>query len=261
MREYFDALKKSLAVFVIAFSFIIFPTFFELIEIFGKNKICYSLFQDLALLIGAIVTIIVINKEYKINIKSYIYKPDTSVLLNVILLAFFSSICTFYIMYRNEMGTGEVSFVRLIETFSGAIFPPIAEELVFRFGMLTILLTISNNSWVKKIVAAVFVTGIWGLIHFPDNIARVINLFIVGMILTIIYMTFSNIIYCIIFHAISNAVIYSIGLFCNPFKGMFYAFCISLALLSINIGWFIKNIFDYNKVKIKKFDTKLQIGD
>lgn len=102
------------------------------------------------------------------------------------------------------------------------LFVPVAEELVFRGGVLRKLLEISGQRkhWIAILVSA----AIFGLLHF--NLAQGVHGFIIGLILGWMYYRTRSVIPGIAFHWVNNSVAYAMfnlmpqmqdGMFTNMF--------------------------------------------
>ena len=231
MKEYLKAIKASFVIFIVGTAPVLIPTIFELSELFKSKTYYIDLIRNFSVIIGGIFVIFLMKKEYKIDIKKYIYKPKVDILVILIFLSTFYEICHFYLNYRNDMEEHKYKVQEIIGVYSNAIGAPIAEELIYRFGILTILLVASKKSRIKKAISLLFASIVFTLIHFPDTKSRLIELIVWAMIVSLIFIVFENIIYCMVYHMMSNAVLFSIGLFCRPFKGMKMVFIISLILL------------------------------
>jgi membrane protease YdiL (CAAX protease family) len=87
-----------------------------------------------------------------------------------------------------------------------AVWTPICEEILFRgfiYGGL-------RNSW-GQMPAAIFSAILFSLIHL--HLGLIIPVFIMGMILTLLYMRTKSIWPCILVHAINNAVTLTVVFF------------------------------------------------
>ncbi|MBD5159699.1 MAG: CPBP family intramembrane metalloprotease [Ruminococcus sp.] len=167
---------------------------------------------DLSIFIGAVLCIPVMKTQFYINAKDVFKKPAPDALLLVIAMAVTYTFITALTEYREVLSEPSDDIYTLSDWVGSGILAPVSEEIIFRFSMLSLLLVCSGRG--KKIVSFVLVSLIWSVIHFSGSLPRFIDIFIVGIILSIIFTESGNIIYCMIFHSIANIVIYIISI--NP---------------------------------------------
>ena len=178
--------------------------------IIGAEHIIFI--TDLSIFIGAFLCIMVMKTQFHINAKDVFKIPELKVSLLVTAMAVTYTIITALTEYREVLSEPSDEVYTLTDWIGSGILAPVAEEIIFRFSMLSLLLTCSGQ--VKKIVSSVSVSLIWAVIHFSGSLPRFIDIFIVGIILSIIFTQSGNIIYCMIFHSIANIAIYIISI--NP---------------------------------------------
>ena len=243
MKDFFKAIKSAFVVCIVGMSVVLIPTIVEILELFKNKTYWIDIIRNISIIAGGLLVVFVMNREYKLDIKNYIGKPRVDILLNIIFISVFYEICYFYIFYRNDMGGEKYSIQEIIGTMSGAIGAPIGEELIFRFGMLTLLFSVSHKSIIKKWVSILLVSIVFMLFHFPSSIQRALEIVVWSIFVALIYFAFKNIIYCIVFHMISNAVLFTIAMFCNPFVGMNIVFYFSVFLLVIALLVLVKNYY------------------
>jgi len=82
------------------------------------------------------------------------------------------------------------------------IFAPVAEEMVFRGGILRSLLRLTNgrNCW----MAIVFSALLFGVVH--GNVAQGVNAFLLGLLLGWMYYRTDSIVPGILFHWVNNTI-------------------------------------------------------
>lgn len=87
-----------------------------------------------------------------------------------------------------------------------ATVSPAAEELIFRFGVLTLLMIGARRNKVKTAFAMAVSILPWMMLHFPKTAPRAIDIILTGIILCMIYILSKNVFYSIAFHTAANAV-------------------------------------------------------
>ena len=112
---------------------------------------------------------------------------------------------------------------------------PISEELIFRLGMLSILLIGACKNKMKYAISVCFISIPWLAVHFPKNHLRIIDILIVSVIISTIYILTKNIIYCITFHMAANCVTMLSALTYKFFFAREYILYIALAALAITM--------------------------
>lgn len=165
----------------------------------------------MATVMGGILVAIIVKKEANIHLKDHVSKLDIKTAALIVALAFFESNAETLLLFKNQIDgfndkTIEIRSV-IFELLLVVVLAPIGEELIFRYGILTVLLLKSNNCF-KKILSVLFATSAWMIMHFPTNINRVIQLSIGGIILGYIYLKTKNLLYCWLFHMISNLTLF-----------------------------------------------------
>lgn len=205
MKNFFRCLGRVLIIFVVGLCPMLFGVIYSILSNGGEYE---SLIMSLSLLAGAFLCLLVLKRQYNIDIKKYIEKPKfkTSVLLIVMAIAYeMTVILTAYKPILSETESNNDIFIKVIECFSSVVFSPIAEELIFRFSMLSIFLIFYPNPS-KKIIAILITSVMWSLVHFSGYLPRIIDIIIVGILLGSIFIKYKNIFYCVFFHFSANLI-------------------------------------------------------
>lgn len=227
MKNYKSALGNIIVMWIVGLSPVIFPSLYF---VFSDGKYL-NIGMAIAMLLGGFLSIYVMKKEYHVNIKNYLRKPDTKTSLLVMATAVFYVITVMYVVYMPLMeGETEIDALKVVELTFFSIASPIGEELVFRFSMLTLLLIAAQNSRIKTVFSIVLVSVLWMMIHFSGNSLRSIDIIIVGMMLGFIFLKSKNIIYCIMFHITANVITYSVAVFNQWFLEREYILFISVPM-------------------------------
>ncbi|MDE6539794.1 MAG: CPBP family intramembrane metalloprotease [Ruminococcus sp.] len=179
------------------------------VEIFGEKY--GSFIMDLSIFAGALLCVFVMKKQFNINAKDVFKMPKPDELLLVIAMSVIYTVIIALTEYREVLSEPSDEIYNVTDWIGTGLLAPVSEEIIFRFSMLTLLLM--SAGFGKKIISFILVSVIWAVIHFGGTLPRFIDIFIVGIILSIIFTKSGNIIYCMIFHSIANIVIYIIS--CN----------------------------------------------
>jgi membrane protease YdiL (CAAX protease family) len=88
--------------------------------------------------------------------------------------------------------------------FSSLVHAPIVEELVFRHALFTIL-----TRWWTPLAAAVMASAMFSASHlrWEDSTHATIGFFVSGMLLQWLYVRYRSVIFCMLAHATSNAIV------------------------------------------------------
>ena len=154
-----NGLGNALLMWIVGVSPIILPVIYTVI--------CYAINIDdklsdigmaVSTFLGGLLSIFVMKKEYQVDIKEYIRKPDTKTLILIIAGSIFYAITAMYIIYQPLLvGETEVNAFMIVELVVFSTLAPVGEELVFRFAMLTILLITAKNNRFKIMFSIVSV--------------------------------------------------------------------------------------------------------
>lgn len=218
--KFFEYIKEILVVYVIQYLLIIISSFiaFKLgynISIFINNEFYYIL-----LTFNIILSIYLIikykTKESKIDPKGLISSIFIVIAIAIILnmLFFLSGLQT----------SGTISNKLLLLIITSGLLGPIVEEYLFRKILLTRLL--KNYSKIKSILIASIIFAV-----FHTSLNGLIYAFILGVILSYIYLKYNNIKIPIICHMISNIII----LFLTDFNMLILSISIILLVIGLNI--------------------------
>lgn len=245
VKSYIKMLGLSLVIFLVGISGMIFSSLF----LDGiKLKMLQEFIISLALLLGGILVVYVVNEKSGSRFKDFSTKVKSDITIIVILLAVFESYLSLFLFFGDRIGDkpeklGLISLV--LQVIDSIIIFPIAEELIFRYGMLTLLFKV-DDSKLKVIISVIFNSFLWTLMHCPNDWSRVGQLMISGSILGYIYYKCKNILYCIIYHVVTNIVLYYALYRLEIFIGKKYLLYIYL------IGFFIILIFFVIKINSKR---------
>lgn len=201
-----------------------------------------SLIMDLSLFAGALLCILVMKKQFNIDAKEVFKKPQPDSLLLVVAISLIYSVITALTEYRAVLSEPSGEMYSLADWIGAGFLAPVAEELIFRFSMLSLLLMSGGRG--KKTASFVVVSAIWAVIHFSGELPRFIDIFTVGIIFSLIFNKTNNILYCMIFHSIANIAIYIISI-----NSIFFADKIWILYIIIPVFIALMGIFLTKKVK------------
>jgi len=244
MNKYRTASGTSIIMMIVGMSPIIFSV---IIRVVSENENIETYTVPVSWFLGGLLCVLVADKGLNIKFRNYFHKPDSKLLILVILSAFFYEIFIQYAVY------GETSEETSAMLTKSDIFPvtelifiaPVSEELVFRFAMLTVLIISSGTNKLKLSFSIVFTSLLWVLPHFSGLSLRSIDIAITGIIIGAIYLLSKNLLYCITFHASANFVVALCTMFGRFFyeRGylMYIGLFMSILFLSIMFAMLYKN--------------------
>ena len=206
-----------------------------------------SFIMDFSIFIGAMLCIFVMKKQFNINAKDVFKMPKPDELLLIIVMSVIYTVITALTEYREVLAEPSDEIYSVTDWIGTGLLAPISEEIIFRFSMLTLLLTSAGLD--KKIISFILVSVMWAVIHFGGMLPRFIDIFIVGIILSIIFNKSGNIIYCMIFHSIANITIYIISCTSTFFVNKIWFLYISIPLF---IVYMVTLVYLSDKRKIVK---------
>lgn len=231
-----NGLGNALLMWIVGVSPIILPVIYTVI--------CYAINIDdklsdigmaVSTFLGGLLSIFVMKKEYQVDIKEYIRKPDTKTLILIIAGSIFYAITAMYIIYQPLLvGETEVNAFMIVELVVFSTLAPVGEELVFRFAMLTILLITAKNNRFKIMFSIVMISVLWMAMHLSEYVPRCFEITFVGIILGFIYLKSKNVIYCIVSHIVLNAVTYTFAALYHWFLEREYILYISILLFLVS---------------------------
>ena len=240
-KSYIKMLGLSLVIFLVGISGIIFSSLF----LNGiKLKMLPEFISSLALLLGGILVIYVVKEKSGSSFKDFSPKVKLDITIIIMLLSIFESYLGLTIFFSDLVdekpdSLGLVSLI--LQIISSVIIFPVAEELIFRYGMLTILFKGAERK-LGVLFSILISSSFWTLIHFPTNWSRVGQLILAGCVLGYIYYKSKNILYCIIYHVVSNASLYYAVYRMRIILGKKYLFYIYLIGFLVSfISFVIKN--------------------
>lgn len=193
--------------------------------------------MNFCILAGAMLSLYVMKKQFGINIKDNAAKPPLKTSLFIVTTALLYEISALLTVYKplTAAGHSEMEMSDIIEWISAIVIASAAEELTFRFGILS-LLAGDKECFPKNAAAVILTSLIWSVIHFPNGLPRLFDLIFAGIILGYIFLKFGNIFLCILFHAVLN---FAAGLPDNLFAGREFILYISLPLFLLCIALMI----------------------
>ncbi len=165
-----------------------------------------GIIMSAALLAGAFLCLLVMKRQYGIHIGEHAFKPEIKTSALAVAAALFYELTALLTIYKPLISGSEDSGLSLLETAEWAaavIIAPAAEELIFRFSMLSLLFSKSKGRF-QKAVSIIMISLLWTVIHLSGNLLRLADIFLVGILLGIIFLKYKNIFYCIFFHAAAN---------------------------------------------------------
>lgn len=165
-----------------------------------------GIIMSAAQLAGAFLCLFVLKRQYGIHIGEHAFKPEikTSALAATAALLYeLTALLTIYKPLLSGSEDSGLSLLDITEWAAAVIIAPAAEELIFRFSMLSLLLGKSRGSF-QKAVSIMIISLLWTVIHLSGSWLRLADIFLVGILLGIIFLKYKNIFYCIFFHAAAN---------------------------------------------------------
>ena len=236
MKNYKKAIGNAIIMWIVGVSPVILPVIYCVIcYIMCWDDRYQDILSSVSVAVGGILAIYVMKKEYNVDIKEYLRKPDLKILMLVIVIAIFYTLVVMYVVYKSTLnGEPEIDTLTMVQLILGSTANPFGEELTFRFGMLTLLFIAAKDSRFKTIFSIIIVSLAWMVVHFSGYIPRCLDITFVGIMLSLIYMKSKNIIYCIVLHVVLNAVTFVFVAFYPWFLEREYILYISLPLLLIS---------------------------
>ena len=185
--------------------------------------------------LGGLLAIFIMKKEYKLDIKEYLRKPDMKILLFVITGSIFYAITAMYVIYRPLLvGEAEIDAFAIVELVFFSTLGPIGEEFIYRFAMITILLITAKNSRFKIMLSIVMISILWMAMHLSTYVPRCFEITFVGILLGLLYLKSKNVIYCLVSHVVLNAVTYIFAAVYPWFLEREYILYISMPLFLVS---------------------------
>lgn len=182
-------------------------------------KYMINIMSGLSSLMGGLLCLFVSNKEFDVRISEHNWKLNLLNLFILIVMAFFYNISIMSTLKKDALIDiyGENNSIPISMFIAGIFIGPIGEELIYRYGIFSVLKGKNKNFF--RIAAALLISStMFMLIHFEFGFFRILDLIIFGFLAGIIFLTTKNIIYSILFHCISNAVSYGSLIFFQKFK-------------------------------------------
>ncbi|MCM1507591.1 MAG: CPBP family intramembrane metalloprotease [Ruminococcus flavefaciens] len=215
------------------------------IGIFGEKYA--TLIMDLSLFVGAVLCALVMKKEFDTRVKEFFKMPKPDELLLVVAMSLVYTVITALTEYREVLSEPSDEIYSIADWAGTAVLAPVSEEIIFRFSMLTLLLVSAGRG--KKIFSFGIVSAVWAVVHFGGTLPRFIDIFIVGIILSIIFTESGNIIYCMVFHSIANISIYIVSRNSLFLVNKIWLLYVSIPLFVALMGMLV---YIFNKRKIVK---------
>ncbi len=203
MKEYIKRLGSAFVILIVGLCPMLLGVIYLAISSEGKY---FHIIMSLSLAAGAFLCSFVMKRQYNMDIRNYIKKPKlkTSVLIVITALAYeMTALLTVYKPMLSESTDSEEILAEIAGWIAAVIFSPAAEEIIFRFSLLSILL-VKKSSILRTFLTILMVSVIWSFLHFSAYLPRIIDIVAVGMIIGYIFTEYNNIFYCIFFHAAAN---------------------------------------------------------
>lgn len=241
MVKYKDSLGKALILWIVG----LFPLLFSVIvEALNFPEYVINVMYGVSTFIGGLLCLFVANKEYDIKIKDHNWKLNFRDLIFIIGFSFFYNMSVMSIIRKDLLLEvyGEKDIVPLSLLIGSSIFGPIGEELIYHYGIFSALKGKSSN--IFRIIVSILISSIiFMIIHFNFGFIRMIDLFVFGVIACLIFIATKNLLYCIIFHSIANAVVFGSLIFFSKvrYNEKIMFICIPLAVIfGISFFYFAK---------------------
>lgn len=120
--------------------------------------------------------------------------------LLIVVMAIAANVPGFNADQVQDVGFQNVAGWQLGLAFIGlVVLPPLAEEMLFRGFLYRGL----SKRW-PRIIAALFTSALFGLVHFQWNVA--VDVFILSMVLIVLYEKTKNLWMCVFLHALKNGL-------------------------------------------------------
>lgn len=195
--KFFSALWSDIKIFLLAL-------FFPLIAvtIFAMAMGFSEVMQDTVCTVagnftGIIIAVLYLGKK-ELKAKEAFRMPDISFLLSVLIFQFCWLIFSnqfFFVIFSDESESYEMSLLAEIGTFT---LVPIAEEIIFRYGMINL-----GKKSVGVFVSSALSALLFTLVHFASLPAS-FCIFGAAVFYTLIYCLTGNLVYTIVAHALNN---------------------------------------------------------
>lgn len=166
-----------------------------------------TLAYSISLLLGGVLSTWIADKFFQIPFKEKCAKLTFPVMLFVILAAIFWSLSTCF-LFTSDAGRfpryyGKMFTLSTLQLIGISWLTPIAEELIFRFSILSLLRGKSRDP--LRNAGAVLITAILFTIpHLLAGTSALLDLFLFGCITGFILIRTSSIVYPICFHFVAN---------------------------------------------------------
>ena len=231
MVKFKDSLGQALLLWIVGLFPVLFPTIFNTL---GFSDDVINIMHGVSSLLGGFLCLFVANKEYDIKIKDHNWKLDLRDLIFIIGFSFFLNISAMSLIRKDLLTDvyGEKDVMSVSILVAGAIFAPIGEELIYRYGIFSALKGKSSNLF--RIIFAILISSIiFMIMHLNSGFVRMLELVIFGIIACLIFIVTKNLLYCIIFHSIANAVDYGSLIFFSKvrYNEKIMFICIPLAVI------------------------------
>ena len=195
--KFFSALWSDIKIFLLALLFpLIAVTIFAMV--LGFSEVMQdTIYTVVGNFIGIIIAVLYLGKK-ELKVKEAFRMPDISLLLSVLIFQFCWLIFSnqfFFAIFSDESESYEMSLLAEIGTF---ILVPIAEEIVFRYGMIN-LGGKSVGIFVSSALSALLFTSV----HFA-SLSALLCIFGSAIFYTLIYCLTGNLVYTISAHALNN---------------------------------------------------------
>ncbi|MDE7293219.1 MAG: CPBP family intramembrane metalloprotease [Oscillospiraceae bacterium] len=203
MREYIKNLGDVFIILIVGMCPMGLGVIYSALSSGGEYE---GIIMSAALLAGAFLCLLVMKRQYGISIGEHSFKPEIKTSVLAVTAALFYELTALLTIYKpilTDSDSGGLSPLEIAEWAAAVIIAPAAEELIFRFSMLSLLFGKSKGRF-QKAVSIMMISLLWTVIHLSGSLLRLADIFLVGILLGIIYLKYKNIFYCIFFHAAAN---------------------------------------------------------
>ena len=170
-------------------------------KLFSDDSLAWALIISDIVIVGIIALLKMINWKTVLNFRMIEWKWGSIGIMAAVFGIFVLDIMAEWFQLPNEMeGVFNNLSNSLVGALSIAILGPIAEEFIFREGILGYMLRSGMNKWVAIMASAL----VFGIIHL--NPAQVPFAAGIGFIFGIIYYRTGNIVITSILHILNNSV-------------------------------------------------------
>lgn len=242
-----NGLGKAVVLYIVGLSPLIAGIVLDLII---KNELFESLIMSSCSLIGGVLDVFILKKEYGVRLQEKITKKiDMKLIIIVIVLAVGYTITSGSILKHDIFKDvyGQNDYMTIFDWIAVGLFAPIGEELIYRYAIFSSIC--DDNKKGSIIVAFVISSFLFTITHLDNGILRNTDLFVFAIISAVIFFYSKNLIYNIIFHSVSNITVYSMAYLYQKIMFNNKILFISLPLLIIALTFLIIFFRNINRLK------------